>query len=242
MSMKSVKATSAKVALALLLFTGSSLVYGVNCGTNEHPTTGGGGNSPPPGGRVVIGVSASLSGQGAAYGMDFQNGVKMAVDNLNVRRVKVGSHPIKFELVMMDDGGDPKSGHTNALRFCGERNVAGVVGHTGAAFSKGAGKIYGDCGIPYITETFGQTDRNVQIAASNARVNAWKKEYDAKYPGKFQGHSPYAYDATMALADAMIRAGSVDPQRYQGQLGTTDCRGVTGQIKFDAARQSIKSQ
>ena len=32
---------------------------------------------------------------------------------------------------------------------------------------------------------------------------AWKKRYDAKYPGQFQVYSPYTYDATFVLVDAM---------------------------------------
>src|SRR5256885_9049425 len=42
----------------------------------------------------------------------------------------------------------------------------------------------------------------------------WKKRYDAKYPGQFQVYSPYFYDATMMLADAMKRANSWDPKVY----------------------------
>ena len=35
---------------------------------------------------------------------------------------------------------------------------------------------------------------------------AWKKRYDAKFPGQFQVYSPYTYDATFVLVDAMKRA------------------------------------
>ena len=38
---------------------------------------------------------------------------------------------------------------------------------------------------------------------------AWKARYDAKYPKQFQVYSPYTYDATMLLADAMKRAHSI---------------------------------
>ena len=46
---------------------------------------------------------------------------------------------------------------------------------------------------------------------------AWKKRYDAKYPGQFQIYSPYTYDATFVLVDAMKRANSADPKvAYRG--------------------------
>ena len=60
----------------------------------------------------------------------------------------------------------------------------------------------------------------------------WKKRYDAKFPGAFQIYSPYAYDATMVLVDAMKRANSVDPKVYVPALRKTNYKGVTAQIQF----------
>ena len=64
--------------------------------------------------------------------------------------------------------------------------------------------------------------------------NAWRARYEAKYPKQFQVYSPYTYDATMVLADAMVKAGSSDPAVYGPQLFKTDYQGVTARIGFDA--------
>ena len=61
----------------------------------------------------------------------------------------------------------------------------------------------------------------------------WKKRYDAKYPGQFQVYSPYFYDATMMLADAMKRANSWDPKVYIPFLQKADYSGVTSKIAFE---------
>ncbi len=61
----------------------------------------------------------------------------------------------------------------------------------------------------------------------------WKKRYDAKYPGEYQIYSPYVYDATMVLADAMKRAGSADPKVYLPFLVKTDYKGVTTTVQFE---------
>ena len=61
----------------------------------------------------------------------------------------------------------------------------------------------------------------------------WKKRYDAKYPGDFQLYSPYFYDATMLLADAMQRAGSADPKVYIPFLQKADYKGVTSHLRFE---------
>ncbi len=62
---------------------------------------------------------------------------------------------------------------------------------------------------------------------------AWKARYDAKYPGQFQVYSPYTYDATFVLVDAMKRANSVDPKVYTPKLVETNFKGVTTTIQFE---------
>ncbi len=61
----------------------------------------------------------------------------------------------------------------------------------------------------------------------------WKKRYDTKYPGDFQVYSPYTYDATMVLVDAMKRAGSSDPKVYLPFLKSTKYKGVTTTVEFE---------
>lgn len=61
---------------------------------------------------------------------------------------------------------------------------------------------------------------------------AWKARYEARYPGQFQVYSPYTYDATMLLADAMQRANSVDPKVYLKELARSNFKGLTGTIAF----------
>ena len=63
---------------------------------------------------------------------------------------------------------------------------------------------------------------------------AWKAKYDAKYPGQFQVYSPYTYDATMLLADAMKRANSWDPKVYSPELMKSNYKGVTASIAFES--------
>lgn len=62
---------------------------------------------------------------------------------------------------------------------------------------------------------------------------AWKKRYDAKYPGQFQIYSPYVYDAVNVLVDAMKRAGSADPKVYLSKLADTNYKGITTNVQFE---------
>ena len=73
-------------------------------------------------------------------------------------------------------------------------------------------------------------------AASLAKMpggEAWKKRYDAKFPGQYQIYSPYTYDATFLLVDAMKRANSTDPKVYTPELIKSNFKGVTTTIAFE---------
>ncbi len=46
-------------------------------------------------------------------------------------------------------------------------------------------------------------------------------------------YSPYTYDATMLLVDAMKRANSWDSKVYIPELAKSNYKGVTAQIAFE---------
>ena len=325
---------------------------------------------------VKIAHAGPTSGGIAHIGKDTENGVRMAIDELNAQGLTIGGKKIKFELVAEDDAGDPKQATAVAQKLC-DMKVAGVVGHLQSGTTIPASGIYHNCGVPHITTAatnpdvtkpgykttyrliandnalgaalaiyaadalklknvaviddrtaYGQgladvfketakkkgmnvvateftTDKatdfmailtnirgkkpdaifyggldsqsgpmlrqldqlglgnvkffsgdgscteklselaskspavgNVTCATGGSSVEKmaggqeWKKRYDAKFPNQFQIYSPYAYDATMVLVDAMKRANSVDPKVYVPQLAKTNYKGVTAQIQF----------
>ena len=84
-----------------------------------------------------------------------------------------------------------------------------------------------------------KTLTNVVCAEGGASLSkmpggdAWKKRYDTKYPNQFQVYSPYTYDATFLLVDAMKRAKSWDPKVYTPELAKSNFKGVTSTIAFE---------
>ena len=325
---------------------------------------------------VRIAHAGPTSGGIAHIGKDTENGVRMAIDELNGQNLTIGGKKIKFEIVAEDDAGDPKQATAVAQKLC-DMKVAGVVGHLQSGTTIPASSIYNKCGIPHITTAatnpdltkpgynttyrliandnalgaalaiyaadalklknvaviddrtaYGQgladvfkdtakkkgmnvvasefttdkatdfmailtnikskkpdavflggldsqagpmlrqleqlgmgnvkffggdgvcTEKLPELASKSATVanvtcatggiavekmaggQDWKKRYDAKFPGQFQIYSPYAYDATMVLVDAMKRANSTDPKVYVPQLAKTNYKGVTAQIQF----------
>ena len=326
---------------------------------------------------VKIGHVAPLSGSQAHYGKDNENGVRMAIEDLNAAGTTIGGKKVKFEIVAEDDAADPKQGTAAAQKLC-DSKVAGVVGHLNSGTTIPASKIYNDCGLPMITgaatnpnltkpgyknvfriiandnalgaglafyasdalklktvaiiddrTAYGQgvaevfkktalskgmtvvdeqftTDKATdfmailtavkaknpdaiffggmdpqagpmlrqmeQLGMSNVKYfggdgictaevaklaagaktvgnivcaeggaslakmpggDAWMKRYEAKYPKQFQVYSPYTYDATFVLVDAMKRANSTDPKVYGPELMKTNFKGVTTTIGFE---------
>jgi branched-chain amino acid transport system substrate-binding protein len=335
--------------------------------------------APASGDAVVvkIGHVAPLSGPQAHYGKDNENGVRMAIDEINAQKPVIGGHPVRFEIATEDDAGDPRQATAAAQKLCDDK-IAGVVGHLNSGTTLPASRIYHDCGIPQITGSasnpdytkpgydtafriiandnamgaavalyaanklgvkkvaviddrtaYGQgvaevfkataqkqglqvvdqqftndkatdftailtavkakqpdaifyggmdpqagpmlrqleqlglgnvkflggdgvctaeiaklsgnakTLENVVCATGGASLDkmpggtAWKAKYDKLYPGQFQVYSPYTYDATYVLVDAMKRADSTDPKVYKAKLPSTDYQGVTARIQFE---------
>ena len=327
---------------------------------------------------VKIAHAGPTSGGIAHIGKDTENGVSLALGELNAQNLDIGGKKIKFELVAEDDAGDPRQATAVAQKLC-DAKVAGVIGHLQSGTSIPAATVYNKCGIPNITASasnpdltkpgykttyrmiandnalgaalaiyahdalkikkvaviddrtaygqgladvfkatakekgievvaeefttdkatdfmailtgikakkpdavffggldaqagpmlrqlaqLGLTDvkffggdalcteklpelsskaasiKNVTCATGGASIQkmqggtAWKKKYDAKFPGQFQIYSPYAYDATFVLVDAMKRANSVDPKAYLPFIGKTKYKGVTANIAFTA--------
>ena len=326
---------------------------------------------------VKIGHVAPLSGSQAHYGKDNENGVRMAIEDLNTQNIVIGGRKAKFEIVAEDDAADPKQGTAAAQKLC-DSKVAGVIGHLNSGTTIPASKVYNDCGIPHITgaatnpnltkpgykttyriiandnalgaglafyasdalklktvaiiddrTAYGQgvaevfkrtaltkgmtvvdeqftTDKATdfmailtavkaknpdaiffggmdpqagpmlrqmeQLGMSNVKYfggdgictseiaklaagaktlgnvvcaeggaslakmpggDAWMKRYETKFPKQFQVYSPYTYDATFVLVDAMKRANSIDPKVYTPELIKTNFKGVTTTISFE---------
>jgi branched-chain amino acid transport system substrate-binding protein len=327
---------------------------------------------------VKIGHVAPISGAQAHFGKDNENGVRMAIEELNAQNISIGGKRIRFEIQAEDDAADPKQGTAAAQKLC-DAKVAGVVGHLNSGTTIPASKVYNDCGIPHVTgaatnpnltkpgykttfriiandnslgaglafyaadalklkrvaiiddrTAYGQgvaevfkrtaqakgmqivdeqftTDKATdfmailtaiksknpdaifyggmdpqagpmlrqmeQLGLSNVKYfggdgictseiaklaagaktlnnvvcaeggsslqkmpggTAWKAKYDAKYPGQFQVYSPYTYDATFLIVDAMKRANSVDPKVYTAKLAESNFKGVTSTIQFES--------
>ena len=72
-------------------------------------------------------------------------------------------------------------------------------------------------------------------AKGKAAIEQFHAAYKKRFGIEVQIYSPYTYDAVMALADAMVKAGSSAPAKYLPALAAIRYPGITGTIAFDKA-------
>jgi branched-chain amino acid transport system substrate-binding protein len=70
-------------------------------------------------------------------------------------------------------------------------------------------------------------------ASGKAALDDFRAVYKKRFGIDVQINAPYAYDAVMVLADAMVRAGSSAPAKYLPEVAKTRYKGITGPVAFD---------
>lgn len=99
---------------------------------------------------VKIGHVAPMTGPQAHLGKDNENGVRLAIDELNANPIIIKGKPVKFELLSEDDQADPRIATTVAQIFVDEQ-VNAVIGHLNSGTTIPASRIYSDAGIPQVS-------------------------------------------------------------------------------------------
>ncbi len=120
---------------------------------------------------VCIGSGAPLTGPQAHLGKDNDNGVRLAIEELNAQGVTLGGKKVRLEVVSEDDQADPKSGTIVAQKLV-DTHVKGVVGHLNSGVSIPTSKIYSDNGIPQISPSATAVKFTAQGLKTTFRVMA----------------------------------------------------------------------
>ncbi|MDA8079208.1 MAG: branched-chain amino acid ABC transporter substrate-binding protein [Nitrospiraceae bacterium] len=96
---------------------------------------------------IKIGVAGPMTGDQSKMGMDFKNGVTLAVEEWNAKGGVLGR---KIEIEIGDDQHDPKQAVSLANKLA-NAGVAGVIGHFNSSCSIPASDIYNRAGLPMIS-------------------------------------------------------------------------------------------
>ena len=134
---------------------------------------------------VKIGVSGPLSGSNAFAGKDNENGVRLAIEELNAKKMKVAGQVITFALSSEDDQGDPKAGVSVAQKFV-DNGIKFVLGPYNSGVAIPASRVYNEAGI--LMSTVGTNPKVTQsgyrtvfrIVASDTQVGSSVADYAAR--------------------------------------------------------------
>ncbi len=134
---------------------------------------------------VKIGHTGPLSGANAFAGQDNENGVRLAIEELNAKKMVVAGKTLKFELQSEDDQCDPKSG-VNVAQKLVDGGVKFVMGPYCSGVAIPASRIYSDGGA--MMSTVGTNPKVTQsgyknlfrIIASDTQIGSNMAVYAAK--------------------------------------------------------------
>src|SRR3990172_5680856 len=96
---------------------------------------------------IKIAIAGPMTGDQSKMGMDFKNGVSLAVEEWNSKGGLLGK---KIELVIGDDQHDPKQAVSVANKMIND-GVVGVIGHFNSSCSIPASDVYERSGVPMIS-------------------------------------------------------------------------------------------
>jgi branched-chain amino acid transport system substrate-binding protein len=99
--------------------------------------------------EVKVGFAAPLTGANAGYGKDLQNGVQLALNEANAKKIQIGGKTAKFSIQAEDDQADPRVGVQAAQKLV-DGGVAVVVGHFNSGTTIPASHVYQNAGVPLI--------------------------------------------------------------------------------------------
>ncbi len=120
---------------------------------------------------VVVGHAAPLTGPQAHLGKDNENGVRLAIDELNAQNFLIGGKKARFDLHSEDDQADPRIATTVAQKFVDER-VNAVIGHLNSGTTIPTSRIYNAAGIVQISPSATNPKYTQQGYANAFRVMA----------------------------------------------------------------------
>ena len=177
---------------------------------------------------VKIGHTGPLSGANAFAGKDNENGVRMAVDELNTKKLKVGGKTLKFELASEDDQCDPKTGMAVAQKLM-DAGIKYVMGPYCSGVAIPASRVYDSGGAILSTVgsnpkvTMGGYKSVFRVIAGDNLIGSSMAQYafntmKAKTAGVIDDRTAFG----QGLADEFIKEAKVLGLTIVGQDYTTD--------------------
>ena len=228
-----------KITLIVLAFFAS--IFLVACGKSPDVTANAKGTKI--GETIKIGVNMELTGAVAAYGKSEQNGIKLAVDEINKAGGVDGK---KIELVTKDNKSENAEASTSSTNLAIQSNVNAIVGPSTSGAVAAASLVSQKTGVPLITPSGTQDDLTVD--ANGVKKFVFRTTFKDSYQGEVLAAYSYnnlnakkvvlyydnASDYAKGLADEFKR-------KYKGQI-VTEATFTSGDKDYQSALTKFKDQ
>ncbi len=216
--------SKAGMALSLL-----SLLTLTACGTNSTSSTpsNSASSSGATKGTILIGVETPMTGSSAKMGIDMNNAIQMAANQINA---KGGVLDKKIKLTFQDDACDPQTAAAAANKLVSENVVAVVGGYCSGAVLPATG-VYHQAGIPMVVTAANSAAIPAQgykdiflingttTAQAETAANYMVKTLGAKNIAILNDNSAYSQDLANRTKLAVTKDGAkviafdaIDPQ------------------------------
>jgi branched-chain amino acid transport system substrate-binding protein len=179
--------------------------------------------------EIVIGHFGSMTGSEATFGQSTDNGIKLAVDEINEAG---GIRGRKIRLITYDDKGDAREAGTAVTRLTTKDEVAAVLGEVASGLSLAGAPVCQEAGIPMISPS-STNPKVTKIGDMIFRVcfiDPFQGSVCAKFAREHEGlkaskaailtdqGSPYSVGLQEEFEKAFVALGGavVSKQTYQG--------------------------
>ncbi|NDV88928.1 ABC transporter substrate-binding protein [Aurantimonas aggregata] len=186
---------------------------------------------------VKIGFLGPLSGGNAQQGLTARNGFQLAVDQANARDL-----PFDIEPVILDDGANPQTGVSAALKLTNDPDVVAATGHWNSGVALATAPVITRAAIPFviwgaispkITETNNPLLSRVvtTLVNTNEPLAKWAVENVGKNIAIVSDTSDYGAANVTAFSEPFEAAGGTIVTAETAPVGTTDFRATLTKIK-----------
>lgn len=179
--------------------------------------------------EIVIGHFASMTGSEATFGQSTDNGIKLAVDEINEAG---GIRGKKIRLITYDDKGDAREAGTAVTRLTTKDAVIAVLGEVASGLSLAGAPVCQQAGVPMISPS-STNPKVTKIGDMIFRVcfiDPFQGAVCAKFAREHEGlkaakaailtdqASPYSVGLQEEFEKAFVQLGGtvVSKQTYQG--------------------------
>lgn len=228
-----------KITLIVLTFFAS--IFLVACGKSPDVTANAKGTKI--GDTIKIGVNMELTGAVAAYGKSEQNGIKLAVDEINKAGGVDGK---KIELVTKDNKSENAEASTSSTNLAIQSNVNAIVGPSTSGAVAAASLVSQKTGVPLITPSGTQDDLTVD--ANGVKKFVFRTTFKDSYQGEVL--AAYSYNNLNAKKVVLYYDNASDyakgiadefKRKYKGQI-VTEATFTSGDKDYQSALTKFKDQ